>query len=412
MSTRSSTRTPSCGGAVLVLVGLALLLPWLVEACVNRLRGGPVPWQLATRRLQLSSGAASRAVSGVTVAVVGAVAVQMLFAAMNADFNKVTGQDTTRAQFYASSEQVSGDAAVRTIKEFRATEGVTQVIGMVEAYATKPGKYAEDDIQPTTSFSVGDCATLREVARIGSCEDGDTFVVHPRGDKEMAGWVDETARKGKVVQFDAGSGASLRWTLPADARTVLSRKDPVGEDRWGIMVTPGAIDATTLPGASTVSQIRIDDSVPDAAEHVRNTAARIDPGMRLVTMTSVERDRQYASIQTGLQVGATATLLLIAASMLVSQLEQLRERKRLLSVLVAFGTRRATLGWSVLWQTAVPVVLGLAVAVVEAASPSAPPCAGWSARRCPTGGCSCRWRARARRSSCWSPCSPCRRCGA
>ncbi|MFJ8169338.1 ABC transporter permease [Streptomyces sp. NPDC094473] len=367
------------GGAVLVLVGLALLLPWLVEACVNRLRGGPVPWQLATRRLQLSSGAASRAVSGVTVAVAGAVAVQMLFAAMNADFNKITGQDTTRAQFYASSEQVSGDAAVRTIKEFRATEGVTQVIGMVEAYATKPGKYAEDDIQPTTSFSVGDCATLREVARIGSCEDGDTFVVHPRGDKEMAGWVDETARKGKVVQFDAGSGASLRWTLPADARTVLSRKDPVGEDRWGIMVTPGAIDATTLPGASTVSQIRIDDSVPDAAEHVRNTAARIDPGMRLVTMTSVERDRQYASIQTGLQVGATATLLLIAASMLVSQLEQLRERKRLLSVLVAFGTRRATLGWSVLWQTAVPVVLGLAVAVAGGLALGATLC--WMVRK-------------------------------
>ncbi|MFF3833752.1 ABC transporter permease [Streptomyces sp. NPDC002458] len=367
------------GGAVLVLVGLALLLPWLVEACVNRLRGGPVPWQLATRRLQLSSGAASRAVSGVTVAVAGAVAVQMLFAAMNADFNKATGQDTTRAQFYASSEQVSGDAAVRTIKEFRATEGVTQVIGMVEAYATKPGKYAEDDIQPTTSFSVGDCATLREVARIDSCEDGDTFVVHPRGDKEMAGWVDQTARKGKVVQFDSGSGASLRWTLPADARTVLSRKDPVGEDRWGIMVTPGAIDATTLPGASTVSQIRIDDSVPDAAEHVRNTAARIDPGMRLVTMTSVERDRQYASIQTGLQVGATATLLLIAASMLVSQLEQLRERKRLLSVLVAFGTRRATLGWSVLWQTAVPVVLGLAVAVAGGLALGATLC--WMVRK-------------------------------
>ncbi|WLQ36011.1 ABC transporter permease [Streptomyces castrisilvae] len=351
------------GGAVLVLVGLALLLPWLVEACVKRMRGGPVPWQLATRRLQLSSGTASRAVSGVTVAVAGAVAVQMLFAAMNADFNKLTGQDTSRAQFYASSEQVSGDSAVRTIKEFRATRGVTQVIGMVEAYASKPGKYAEDDIQPTTSFSVGDCATLREVARIGSCEDGDTFVVHPRNDKEMQGWMDKTARKGKEVEFESGSGRKLRWTLPADAKTVVSRKDPVGEDRWGIMATPGAIDATTLPGASTVSQIRIDESVPDVAEYVRNTAARIDPGMLVVTMSSVERDRQYASIQTGLQVGATITLLLIAASMLVSQLEQLRERKRLLSVLVAFGTRRITLGWSVLWQTAVPVVIGLAVAV-------------------------------------------------
>ncbi|MEU2246454.1 FtsX-like permease family protein [Streptomyces sp. NPDC019224] len=350
-------------GAVLVLVGLALLLPWLVEACVNRLRGGPVPWQLATRRLQLNSGAASRAVSGVTVAVAGAVAVQMLFASMNADFNKATGQDPRRAQFYAVSGQVSGNAAVETIKEFRATKGVTHVIGMVEAYASKPGKYTDEEIQPTTSFDVGDCATLREVARIDSCEDGDSFVVHPANDKDMAGWMDRTARKGKEVEFDSGGGEKLRWTLPADARTVVGRKDPVGEERWGIMVTPGAIDATTLPGAITVSQIRIDDSVPDAAEYVRNTAARIDPGMRMVTLQSVERDRQYASVQTGLQVGATLTLLLIAASMLVSQLEQLRERKRLLSVLVAFGTRRVTLGWSVLWQTAVPVVIGLAVAV-------------------------------------------------
>ncbi|MEU1350126.1 FtsX-like permease family protein [Streptomyces sp. NPDC005795] len=354
---------PIVTGAVLVLLGLALLLPWLVEACVGRLRGGPVPWQLATRRLQLSSGTAARAVSGVTVAVAGAVALQMLFAAMNDDFNKVTGQDTSRAQFYAHSEIVRGDAAVHTIKEFRATKGVTQVIGTVEAYATKPGTYKDDEIQPTTSFTVGDCATLRELARVTSCRDGDTFVVHPK-DKGQADWVDETARKGKVIEFDSyGRGKPLRWTLPADARTVGGRTDPSGEEHWGIMVTPGAIDARTLPGAETVSQIRVDENVPDVAEYVRNTAARIDPGMRLATLTSVVRDRQYASVQTGLQVGATATLLLIAASMLVSQLEQLRERKRLLSVLVAFGTRRVTLGWSVLWQTAIPVALGIVVAV-------------------------------------------------
>ncbi|MFF1920690.1 FtsX-like permease family protein [Streptomyces sp. NPDC058221] len=354
---------PIASGAVLVLVGLALLLPWLVEACVKRLRGGPVPWQLATRRLQLSSGAASRAVSGVTVAVAGAVALQMLFAAMNDDFNKVTGQDPSRAQFYAASEIVRGDAALHSIEEFRATKGVTKVIGTVEAYATKPGKYAADDIQPTTSLSVGDCATLRELARITSCRDGDTFVSHPK-DKEQAGWVDQTARKGKVVEFDAyGRGKPLHWTLPADSRTVAARTDPYGEERSGILATPGAVDVRTLPGAETISQIRIDEDVPDAAEYVRNTAARLDPGMRMVTLNSVERNRQYGSVQTGLQVGATATLLLIAASMLVSQLEQLRERKRLLSVLVAFGTRRVTLGWSVLWQTAIPVVIGLAVAV-------------------------------------------------
>ncbi|OEV25921.1 hypothetical protein AN220_11180 [Streptomyces nanshensis] len=55
-------------------------------------------------------------------------------------------------------------------------------------------------------------------------------------------------------------------------------------------------------------------------------------------------------------------LVLIAASMVVSQAEQLRERRRQLAVLVAFGTRRGTLGASVLWQTAIPVALGLLLA--------------------------------------------------
>lgn len=358
---------PIAGGAVLVLVGLALLLPWLVEACVKRLRGGPVPWQLATRRLQLSSGAASRAVSGIAVAVAGAVALQMLFAAVGDEFNRVTGQDPTRAQFYTFSENVTGEAATRTIKEFRATKGVTAVIGTVESFAVKPGTYQDDEVQPTTSLTVGDCATLREIARIGSCKEGDAFVVHPAA-KDMAKWMDKTARKGKAVELNYAVGSipgkkSKLWTLPADTPTVSSRRDPMGEEHWGIMATAGAIDPSALPHAQTKAQIRVDGSVRDVAEYVRNTAARLDPGMRVVTVKSVARDRQYASVQTGLQVGATATLLLIAAAMLVSQLEQLRERKRLLSVLVAFGTQRSTLGWSVLWQTAVPVVIGMVVAV-------------------------------------------------
>ncbi len=176
--------------------------------------------------------------------------------------------------------------------------------------------------------------------------------------------MDRTARKGETVLIGEGMGRKpFRWTLPADAPTVTGRKDPMGEVHWGIMATTGALDAGKLPGATIVAQIRVDESVPDVAEHVRNTAVGIDPGMRFSELNPVARDRQYDSVQTGLQVGATVVLLLIAASMLVSQLEQLRERRRLLSVLVAFGTRRSTLGWSVLWQTAVPVALGLVVAV-------------------------------------------------
>ncbi|MFF9648180.1 ABC transporter permease [Streptomyces sp. NPDC014622] len=358
---------PIAGGAVLVLVGLALLLPWLIDACVNRLRGGPVSWQLATRRLQLSSGAASRAVSGITVAVAGAVALQMLFVAVGDEFNRLTGQDTQRAQFYTFSAVATGDTAARTIEQFRATKGVTDVVGMVEAYAMKPGKYKEDDVQPTTSLTIGDCPTLREIARLRSCSDGDVFVVHSK-DKESADWVDQTARKGKPVELNYLAGQqpgekSMLWTLPADTPTVAARLDPMGQEHTGIVATPGAIDPGALPHAQTNAQLRVDRSVKDVSEYVRNTASRLDPAMRVVALTSTVRDEQYATVQRGLQVGGTATLVLIAAAMLVSQLEQLRERKRLLSVLVAFGTRRSTLSWSVLWQTAVPVLIGLVVAV-------------------------------------------------
>ncbi|WP_341829935.1 FtsX-like permease family protein [Streptomyces hainanensis] len=49
--------------------------------------------------------------------------------------------------------------------------------------------------------------------------------------------------------------------------------------------------------------------------------------------------------------------------MVVTTVEQLRERRHLLSALIAVGTRRRTLSASLLWQTAIPVVLGLALAI-------------------------------------------------
>lgn len=352
-------------GATLALVGLSTLLPWLLESVVARLRGGPVPWQLATRRLQLSSGTAARAVSGITIAVAGAIALQMMFASMHDDFNRATGQDPHRAQLTVSSLVGDGRLAQRMIDDFRATKGVQSVIGTVSTYATRPGPVPEGEIQPTTTISVGTCATLRELARVGSCRDGDTFVSHT-GDRKMNDWVDESARPGKPVDVGPGDGrksSQILWTLPADARTVRARPSPTGDKVDGILATPGAIDSAKLTEATTTAMVQIDPKVPDAEEYTRNTAAHIDPMLDVMSIKAVNRDKQYASIARGLQIGAAATMALIAASMLVSTLEQLRERKRLLAALTAFGTRRRSMAWSVLWQTAIPVALGLGLAI-------------------------------------------------
>lgn len=349
-------------GSILLLIGVTALLPWLVEASVARLRGGPLPWQLATRRLQLNSGAATRAVSGITVAVAGAIALQMLFTGVQSDYEKATGQDPRRAQVQGTIPATTGGAARSYVEKFRTTPGVQAVVGLIDAYATKAG--TSDEV---TAITIGDCPTLRELARISSCKDGDVFVA----DNPSGGLTDTSRRfppgtKLVVEEYESASGAAprtLRWTVPSSAHAVQTRPDPTGERHDGVLATPSAVDARNLPNATTEVMLRLDRSDPDSLERVRNTAAHIDPAMYIRTMLSTKTDSNYAAIENGLLIGAIAILVLIGASMIVSTLEQLRERRRLLSVLVAFGTRRTTLGWSVLWQTAIPVVLGLALSV-------------------------------------------------
>ncbi|MER7111241.1 ABC transporter permease [Streptomyces sp. NPDC000229] len=360
---------PITAGAVLALTGLTTLLPWLVEAVVRRLRGGPVPWQLAIRRLQLSSSTAARAVSGIVVAAAGAIALQMLLQSIQSDFMKPTHMDTARAQLETRMDARDGTEARRMIENFSRTKGVEGVIGTISSSVERPGPQRPgEDFVPTTSITVADCASLSELAHLPSCVDGDVFIARTHGGEGPPDdYLAETARPGAQVNlhidFDDRGKDPVLWRIPETARTVESRRDPMGDVQFGIFATPSTIDVTKLDTPEAQAMVRLDERVPDAAEHVRNTAARVDPLMDVDTLQNFERDRQYGSVRTGIFVGATATMILIAVSLLVTTVDQLRDRKRLLSVLVAFGTRRATLVWSVLWQTAVPIVLGLTLAV-------------------------------------------------
>ncbi|MEU7167667.1 ABC transporter permease [Streptomyces morookaense] len=348
-------------GTALLLVGLVALLPWAVEICVSRFRRGPLPWQLAARRLQFDSGPAARAVSGITVAVAGAIAVQMLFAGVQSDYTTSDGHDPGHFQVRASYRPGTAEETSAWTERFRATKGVEAVTGYVERYADKPG-----DDAAVTSIHIGDCATLQRMAHIDSCRDGDVFVAQePGGDVDTEHRFAPGTRL-TMKEYSAPAGQKERgydWTVPASARVVTTRPDPSGDHPFGILATPSAIDVTKIPDATTTFVAQVTKGDLDAIEQFRNTAAHIDPSMRVWRLGGVVKDNNYATIEKGLLIGAVATLALIGAGMAVTTAEQLRERKRLLSVLVAFGTRRSTLGWSVLWQTIVPVVLGMALAV-------------------------------------------------
>ena len=100
----------------------------------------------------------------------------------------------------------------------------------------------------------------------------------------------------------------------------------------------------------------------DAAERLRNTAMAINPTMDVSILRSPGRTARSPASAAACSPARPSPCCSSALSLLVGTLEQLRERRRTLAALVAFGARRSTMGWSILWQTLVPVVLGLVLA--------------------------------------------------
>ena len=346
------------GGVMLLLVGVTALLPWVVETVVARLGSGGVAWQLAVRRLQLSSGAAARMVNGIAVAVAGAIALHMLFAGVEGNYTRASEFDVSRAQMSVDVPDGADPSAI--IGKYRDTEGVRKITALSDVYLHD--RRSEDSL---VQITLADCASLREVATLPSCRDGDVFAA--KG-SEYDSESDHLAKPGTTLWREPDSETArpgerpVPWTVPQDIRPAQSREDPTGYERGGILVTPGALPEKLAAFTSARLFLSLDLSVPDAYDHVRNTAARLDPAVQPMTWHSIESNDRYATIRTGLSVGSACVLALIGASLLVSQLEQLRERRKLLSSLVAFGARRRTLSLSVLWQTAIPIGLGLLLA--------------------------------------------------
>ncbi|KAA6214249.1 ABC transporter permease [Streptomyces albofaciens JCM 4342] len=368
-------------GTSLLLLGVAAVLPWLLDAVVSRFGGGGAPsWQLAVRRLQLSTTAAARSVSGITVAVAGAVAVQLLLAGVRTtdpslSYQSYRPSDAHQVQVGTWYGHRLDTPAAEVFQRLRGTTGVRNAYGVLldSAEPLSSGRPDPDagTVRESYALAVGDCGALRRLARIDRCADGDAFLSRGSGipddpaDSEAPRLPAPGARL--VISPDSGPEAARNpttWTLPHTARTVAPRANFFSLAQTKILATPGALDPALLRAPVAEAEVHLDPGRPDAVEYVRNAAARVDPLLHVSAPGGGLREPGvYDIVGSALQSGAVGVLCLIGAGLLISVLEQLRERRRLLSALDAFGTPRRTLGRSVLWQTAVPVVLGLALAV-------------------------------------------------
>jgi len=358
------TMVPVSAGLVLVLVGVAALLPWAVQATVRLIRGGPVAWQLAVRRLRLDSSTSARTAMGVAVAVAGAIGLQTLFISVESMFVSRTGADLDRAnvQTYLYTDNDWDD--VRAVEAaLRGTTGVEAAFTWVSASATVPETPASArDSDPTVEsrqVTIAACAVLREKANLDSCEEGDVFVLRASAENNFG----PAPEPGTTVTFGYGPENGTRWTVPATAQVVDARPDPAGRVTSGLLLTPSVLPVEALDAYDVFSYVDTDEADRDAVDRVRNTMWTLSRIGETTVLTAEVKVHEFAMVRRGLLAGAAVTLVLIGASLLVGLLEQLRERRRVLASLVAFGTRRRTLAWSILWQTAIPMALGLLLAM-------------------------------------------------
>lgn len=372
-------------GVGLVLVGVAVLLPWGLERIVSRLTSGPPAIQLGSRRLQMSTGTAARAVAGITVAVAGAIAAQTVFGGVAQQFTIAVGPQTSThtAQASLGAEVNSWAATERLDAKVRATPGVIGAITVMQTDAQLYVKNADPDPDQdqesgqSIRVMVAGCEQLAQYALVPQCVPGSVYAI--------AGGATQTTTSlgtppdpevpttpGTVLNLNTSdgyvpaSGPPALWTIPSGIRATEANPQ-TGMDFSGILATPQALPApaTTTPHFQALSQIQLDPHQPDAIEYLQNTAAEISPLAQATTIVTSYQPHSYTEIERGAAIGAIVTLLLIAFSLAIGTIEQLRERRKVLSVLVAFGTKRSTLAYSVLWQSALPVLIGLAMALIS-----------------------------------------------
>jgi hypothetical protein len=350
-------------GIVLLLFGVPMLLPWLVEKAVGRLRGGPPSWQLATRRLQLDGGITAKVVGGVAVLLAGGIALQcmMIGVERNVGADSIPRADQNALQVSMSEGAMDSFAAagdlVRKSPGVRAAEGSQSVA------------YRSGD--SWDSFRVLSCDAMRSRVQLGKCADGDVF------------WaVDAPSSQGSPTEPSVRAGQVLTLTAPVDGGASRSKDGPKWtvpgitdvtplpgvNSTWGLLVTPGALAGVgQVPYSNAELVVRLDPGNPDAAELVRNSLAPLSwktSSYYLGAQDLTKEVKQYQAIRRGLVAGSLITLLLAGASLVMLALEQVRERRRPLAVLAATGVRRGVLARSLLWQNAIPLLVATLVAVV------------------------------------------------
>jgi hypothetical protein len=357
---------------VLLLASVPVLLPWVLEKVATALPTSDPAWQLAVRRLRADPGGASRVIAGLSVVLAGAIALQslLIFGGAPSAINSGLGAPAADYRIYVRSPT---SADLGTVAAAIASTGeVSSMAGGVPiGAAVLAGGASADQVRDHPETGTWGMAVVAPCVAITapSCRDGDVFATEPRSSSDTPSPEDSgfPASADIWVLLDSGTDPPVEFAVAALAGTVpdtFFRSQPTS-----LVLTPGALgaDADAVLGSSNLD-LRIPAANPSSATADRLRTAFAGMTWRATVETSAEfvttgtRGTLSETARTAVVLGATLTLLVAAAGLLLMAVEQLTERRRVLTLTVAAGVPRSLITRSLIIGAAIPLLAGVALA--------------------------------------------------
>jgi hypothetical protein len=342
---------------VLTAAGVLGVSPWIgsqAASVLARFLRGVGPW-LGARRLAHDPGAAGRVSAGVVV-IVFAASVTLGYLPL------LGGVPSGRASAL-SDGVVSVD-----LDELAGPPSTTEAVSSVEGVGTAVpmrflvGGHGAHDV------AILPCSRLGSVLRttFADCAPGAVLV---NGE-----WTLKPAGDGGG---GLRPGADLRLRTPQGDRVGTIHIPPEPEiiefpflEGTQLLIDEAAVSRKTL-SAAPVSRLLVQtDGRPETTERIREALARLVPsGYSSVSTRTMLAELEAgggAGVATAVRIGTIVALAVAAASMLISTIGAMQERRRPLAALAAVGVPKRALRWSVAVQTMAPLLAGTLLAACAA----------------------------------------------
>ncbi|MDX3136298.1 ABC transporter permease [Streptomyces europaeiscabiei] len=338
-------------GILLTGLGLVLTLPLISYALARRLARTTqsLTLNLAMRRNEVEPGSTMRVVTGLVL---------LVFSASLAQGILIQLEQVTRPS--APIQDYRIPLSTLTTEQQRRLADVPGVRAHAVTMMSWNDPGGPND-QPFASAVIATCDQLTKLVRHSEgCVDGKVM----RLSDPNAG-TGQGARPGDSLIFripEGGQGKTLNIALPED-KIDYSGYDPSGIGGAEVLIPPSTLPATARPDGA--EYILTSSSDHDQVRKVLDGIATVTPTVEVDPVgVNIEGLQQIAVLETLLAVGMIMGLVIGTAAFVVSATDRAVERRAQVTAITLIGARARTMRAVQCVQVALPLSIGLALALV------------------------------------------------